>query len=97
MVGWEPWSSGYGRRLISRRLWVRIPAPYTGWTIFTYICCKNYNDCVKRRKSTKRLEMAHFLIKTYAMVRLMQLRSALAKDIINRIGPNKNEIWILHI
>ena len=41
--------------------------------------------------------MAHFLIKTYAMVRLMQLRSALAKDIINRIGPNKNEIWILYI
>ena len=31
IVGWEPWSSGYERRLIFRRLWVQIPAPYTGW------------------------------------------------------------------
>ena len=30
----EPWSSGYGRRLMYRRLWERIPAPYTGWTFF---------------------------------------------------------------
>ena len=35
--GWEPWSSGYGRRLIIRRSWVRIPAPNTGWTFFTYL------------------------------------------------------------
>ena len=28
----EPWSSGYGKRLTFRRFWVRIPAPYTGWT-----------------------------------------------------------------
>ena len=29
--------------------WVRIPAMYTGWTFFTYICCKNWNDvCLKR-------------------------------------------------
>ena len=27
-----PWSSGYGRRLMFHRSWVRIPAPYTGWT-----------------------------------------------------------------
>ena len=25
---WEPWSSGYGRKLIFRRSWVWIPAPY---------------------------------------------------------------------
>ena len=25
-------SSGYGRRLMYVRLWVQIPAPYTGWT-----------------------------------------------------------------
>ena len=30
-LGREPWSSGYGRRLMFERLWVRIPAPYTGW------------------------------------------------------------------
>ena len=31
---WEPWSSGYGRRLMFPSLWVQIPAPYTGWTFF---------------------------------------------------------------
>ena len=32
-----------------RRLWVRITAPYTGCTFFTYICCINCNDvCLKR-------------------------------------------------
>ena len=32
--GREPWSSGYGKRLTFRWLWVQIPAPYTGWTFF---------------------------------------------------------------
>ena len=31
-----------------QRSWVRIPAPYTGWTFFTY--CKNCNVCLKRPK-----------------------------------------------
>ena len=39
----EPWSSGYGRRLMFRRLWVRIPSLYTGWTFFIFTCCKNCN------------------------------------------------------
>ena len=30
----EPWSSGYGKRLSFQRSWIRIPAPYTGWTFF---------------------------------------------------------------
>ena len=30
----EPWSSGYRRRLMFQRSWVRILAPYTGWTFF---------------------------------------------------------------
>ena len=33
-VGREPWSSGYGRRLVFKRLWVQIPALYTGWKFF---------------------------------------------------------------
>ena len=33
-VGREPWSSGYGRRLMFRRLWVRIPSMYNGWAWF---------------------------------------------------------------
>ena len=31
---------------MSRRSWVQIPATYTGWTFFTYICCKYF--CLKR-------------------------------------------------
>ena len=31
-LGQEPWSGGYGIQLVFRRLWVRIPALYTGWT-----------------------------------------------------------------
>ena len=31
-LGKEPWFSGYGRRLMFQRSWVRIPAPDTGWT-----------------------------------------------------------------
>ena len=48
--GRKPWSCGYGKRLTFLRSWVRIPAPYTGWTFFTYICCKNCNVCLKRLK-----------------------------------------------
>ena len=32
------WSSGYGRRLVFKRLWVQIPEPCTGWKIFIFIC-----------------------------------------------------------
>ena len=41
--------SGYGRRLMFKRLWVRIPVLYTGWTwhFFTLICCKNCLVCLK--------------------------------------------------
>ena len=43
--GREPWSSGYGKRLTFQRSWVRFPAPYTGWTFFTFICFKNCKVC----------------------------------------------------
>ena len=34
-----------------RSSWVQIPALYTGWTFFTFICCQNCNDvCLKRTK-----------------------------------------------
>ena len=34
-----------------QRLWIQIPAPYTEWTFFSYICCKNsYDVCLKRQK-----------------------------------------------
>ena len=54
--GWEPWSSDYGKRLMSWRSWVRILAPYTGWTFFTLICCKIVLIFVwKRPKRNKKL------------------------------------------
>ena len=38
----EPWSSGYGRSLTSKKWWVQFPAPVTGWTFFSqYIVVKN--------------------------------------------------------
>ena len=45
-----PWSSGYGKRLTFQRSSVRFPAPYTGWTFFTFICYKNCKVCLKRPK-----------------------------------------------
>ena len=32
ILGREPWSGGYGRRLMFQRSWVGILAPDTGWT-----------------------------------------------------------------
>ena len=32
--GREPWFSGYRRRLMFQRLWIRILAPETGWTLY---------------------------------------------------------------
>ena len=57
--GREPWSSGYGRRLMFRRSWVQIPALFTGWTFFTYFCCKK----IATKINLKRPGMAHFLKK----------------------------------
>ena len=56
------WSSGYGRRLMFWWSWVWIPAPYTGWTFFTLICCKDCKFvCRKDEKNKKRGRgMAHF-------------------------------------
>ena len=52
----EAWSSGYGRRLTFRRLWVRIPAPNTGRQLFTLICCKNCNFFRKKAHLKKEKE-----------------------------------------
>ena len=42
------------RRIVIKRSWVRIPAPDTGWKIFTLICCKNGIVCLKRPKINKK-------------------------------------------
>ena len=62
----EPWSSGYRRRLASKRSWVQIPVPDTGWTFFHIFGCKN---CLfektenKRPIFKKRLPMSRFLLR----------------------------------
>ena len=49
------WSSGSRTRLIFQGSWVRFPALYTVWALFTFICCKNLNVCLKKTKNkTKR-------------------------------------------
>ena len=53
--GRHPWSSGYGRRLVFRRSWVWIAAPYTRWTFTTFICCKN---CLFERTKINEKEAA---------------------------------------
>ena len=48
------------------RSWVRIPAPYSGWTchFFTLICGKNCTVCLKDPKKEKnRPGLAHFFKK----------------------------------
>ena len=46
---------------MGQRSFVRILAPHTQWTFFTYICCKNCNDvCLKRPQiNDKRPGLAH--------------------------------------
>ena len=46
-----------------QRLSVRISAPFTGWTFFSFVCCKNCKVCLKRWK-IKRPGMSHFFKKT---------------------------------
>ena len=41
---------------------VRIPAPYTGWAFFTFICCKNCS-VFEKTKMKKRPGLAHFFKK----------------------------------
>ena len=55
-IGREPWSSGYGRRIMFKRLWARILLPYTGWTwhFFTLICCISFVVSLKRLKTSKK-------------------------------------------
>ena len=52
IFGRKPRSSGYGRRLTSKRSWVRIHVLDTGWTFFTYIVVKKLMFVSKDRKLT---------------------------------------------
>ena len=62
LISWAGvWSSGYGRQLMFERSWVQNPAPYTGWTFFTLIHCKNWIVCLERPKiNEKEAEVGPF-------------------------------------
>ena len=52
-----------------QRSWVQIPAPYTSWTLFTFICCKNCNCLFEKTKvNKKRPGLAHFFKNKSAFV-----------------------------
>ena len=69
LLNLEPWSSGYGWRLMFQRSWVRMPAPYTGWAFFTLICCKICIVCLKKaenkRKRGRSWAILFYLIKIF--------------------------------
>ena len=54
---------GYGRRIVFRRSWVRIPAPFTGWIFFTYQKLQCLFENTKINK--KRPGLAHFYKNKY--------------------------------
>ena len=49
-LGQEPWSSGYGRRLMRQRSWVWKQHRILGGHFIAFICCKNCNVRLKRWK-----------------------------------------------
>ena len=52
-----------------QRLWVRIPALYTGWTFFTSICCKILMF-EKTKINEKRPGMAHLKNNNYSPMKI---------------------------
>ena len=59
-VGWEPWPSDYGRTLTSKRSWVQISAPDTGWNFSHKYCSKNCNVLFEKTENKqKRLGLVH--------------------------------------
>ena len=67
--GWEPWSSGHGRRLMFKRSWVWILAPYTGWTwhFSHWFADKTLLFVWKDQKTEKEAGLAH-LKKTFLTI-----------------------------
>ena len=47
------------------RTWVRISAPDTGWTFFTFICDKNSNVCSKKTDNRPGWSILKPLIRAY--------------------------------
>ena len=71
----EPWSSAYGRRLVSKRLWVCIPLV---GHFYKLTCCKNCNFGLKRLKiNEKEAGNGPFLYKKLSSVNWTELLTTL--------------------
>ena len=72
IAGREPWSSGYGRRLVFKMSWVQIPAWDSGWTFFILICCQNCIVCLnKPNVNEKEAGYGKCLIRMWTLARFL--------------------------
>ena len=70
-----------------QRSWVRIPAPYTGWTLFTFICSKNCTVCMQKTKlKDKEAGITHFLKRT--QVKGLLANTTMMAPLLPRIRTN---------
>ena len=53
-IGQDPWSSGYGRKLMFQRLWVQIPTQYTGLTFFHILFVVKIEMCVWKDENKRK-------------------------------------------
>ena len=83
----QPRSSGYERRLLFQRLCVRIPAPYTGWTFFTYIFVVKFVMCLKNVPglAKKNIKIQNMTNKTTSILHCSG----------NKKSKNKNKILLI--
>ena len=55
------------------RLWVQIPALYTGWTFFALIFCKNCIVCLKRPKINEKEAGVGSFLKKPILIRVYKV------------------------
>ena len=63
-------------QLVFKRSWVRIPAPYTGWTFVTFICCKNCVVCLKKTEYKRKRGRGWpiLFLKTFFIIIIMEVK-----------------------
>ena len=83
-LGREPWSSGYRRRLVFKRSWVRIPVPNTGATFLTMFKKWKTNVLMKMRFFVWQCEIIFisWIIKLYfkVCITLVQVQTWCGND-----------------
>ena len=89
-LGREPWASGYGSRLMFKRMWVKIPALAIGWTFFKLICGKIV--CFKRSKRNEKEAGDWPFLRIFASRNpIMHLKSSLIKF---KVLNDDDDVWV---